>query len=138
MPRRDTYHQAVVNALRKDGWTITHDPYTLSFGLKDVYVDLGAEQPIAATKDNEEIAVEVKSFRSASDLHDFEEAIGQYAFYRSLLSRVDPTRKLFLAVPDVAFNLTFNEPIARPVLEDLQVLLFTFDPEAEVIVQWIR
>ncbi len=138
MPRKDTHHQVVIKALVKDGWTITHDPYTLSFGQKDVYVDLGAERKIAAEKEGEEIAVEVKSFRSASDMKDFEDAIGQYAFYRSLLLRVEPDRKLFLAIPDVAFNLTFNEPIARPVLEDLQVLLFTFDPEMEVIVKWIR
>ena len=27
MPARDLYHDAVKNALVKDGWTITHDPF---------------------------------------------------------------------------------------------------------------
>jgi hypothetical protein len=43
MPARDIYHDNVKNALVKDGWTITHDPYTITFGQKDVFVDLGAE-----------------------------------------------------------------------------------------------
>jgi hypothetical protein len=29
MPARDLYHDAVKNALVKDGWTITHDPIRL-------------------------------------------------------------------------------------------------------------
>jgi hypothetical protein len=32
MPASDLYHDTVKNALTKDGWTITHDPYTLTFG----------------------------------------------------------------------------------------------------------
>ena len=43
MPARDMYHDAVRNALVKDGWTITHDPFRLSWGGRDMYVDLGAE-----------------------------------------------------------------------------------------------
>jgi hypothetical protein len=64
MPAQDIYHDNVKNALIKDGWTITHDPYTLTFGQKDVFVDLGAERIIAAAKGSEKIAVEIKSFQS--------------------------------------------------------------------------
>ena len=39
MPARDIYHQAVRNALIKDGWTITHDPLRLSLGSKYLYID---------------------------------------------------------------------------------------------------
>ena len=31
MPARDTYHNAVKQALIKDGWTITADPYTVEY-----------------------------------------------------------------------------------------------------------
>lgn len=51
MPAKDLYHDSVKQALIKDGWTITHDPYTLSFGQKDVFVDLAAERPLGAEKD---------------------------------------------------------------------------------------
>jgi hypothetical protein len=70
MSARDVYHSQVRNALVKDGWTITHDPYVLTFGQKDVFVDIGAERVIAAEKGSEKIAVEIKSFRGASDIRD--------------------------------------------------------------------
>jgi hypothetical protein len=78
MPAKDIYHAAVINALIKDGWTITHDPYTMPFGQKDVFVDLGAERLLAAEKGAERIAVEIKSFQGNSDIRDLENAIGQY------------------------------------------------------------
>ena len=48
--QQDIYHDIVKNALLKDGWTITHDPLVLRWGTTDVYVDLGAEQLLAAEK----------------------------------------------------------------------------------------
>jgi hypothetical protein len=62
MPAKDRYHEAVKHALEKDGWAITHDPYTLTFGIKDVYVDLGAGRVLAAEKGSDKIAVEIKTF----------------------------------------------------------------------------
>lgn len=138
MSAKDIYHDCVKNALIKDGWTITHDPLTLSLGFKDVYVDLGAEQPIAAEKDGAKIAVEIKSFRSPSDMRDFENAIGQYVFYRSALLRIEPNRKLYLAISEIAYRNTFFEPIVIPTLEDLKPSLVVFDIEKEEIVQWIN
>ena len=62
MPAKDQFHEAVKNALVKEGSTITDDPLFLKFGEVDMYVDLGAEKVISAWKDGEKIAVEVKSF----------------------------------------------------------------------------
>ena len=31
MPAKNIHHDAVVRALTADGWTITHDPLTLSY-----------------------------------------------------------------------------------------------------------
>jgi hypothetical protein len=137
MPALDIYHENVRQALIRDGWIITHDPYTLTFGQRDVFIDLGAERVIAAEKGQEKIAVEVKSFQGASDIRDLELALGQYVFYRSLLTRFEPGRKLFLAVPVSVLANTLQEPIARPVLTDLSIAVIAFDPRQEVIVQWI-
>jgi hypothetical protein len=41
MPQQDVYHNVVKNALIKDGWTITHNPLTLTVGRRDLYVDFG-------------------------------------------------------------------------------------------------
>ena len=137
MPARDLYHENVRKALIADGWTITDDPYILTYGKKDVYVDLGAERPIAAEKEGEKIAVEVKTFRGASETCDLENAVGQFVFYRSLMARVEPDRKLFMAVTQKTMNDILDEQIARPVLEDERVALIVFDPDKEVIVKWI-
>ncbi len=137
MPAKDIYHDNVKNALTKDGWKITHDPYSISVEFRSVFVDFGAERVLAAEKAEEKIAIEVKSFRSASDIADFEQALGQYAFYRSLIARTEPERKLFLAIPIDAYETTFQEPIIQPALQDLSVTLFVYDPGKEIIVLWI-
>lgn len=62
MPAKDLYHNVVKNALIKDGWRITHDPLRLKWGIKDMYVDLGAERILSAEKAGQKIAVEVKNF----------------------------------------------------------------------------
>jgi len=50
VPRKDVYHRTVVEALLADGWTITADPLVLTYGGKDVYVDMGAEGTISAER----------------------------------------------------------------------------------------
>ena len=51
MPAKDKFHQIVVIAMQKEGWTITHDPYPLQAGSFDLAIDLGAEKIVAATKE---------------------------------------------------------------------------------------
>ena len=104
MPARDKYHDCVRNALIKDGWTITKDPYTLKWGTKDLFVDLGAERILAAEKGAEKIAVEIKSFTGPSEMADLEQALGQFTLYGAILDEQEPDRKLFLAVPEHAMH----------------------------------
>ena len=59
---RDLFHQVVKDALIKDGWEITHDPFPVDYGDVQMQIDLGAERLLAATKDAETIAIEIKSF----------------------------------------------------------------------------
>jgi XisH protein len=59
MSARDKFHEAVKVALLKDGWTITADPLFFRFGGVDVYIDLAAEQIIAAERNGEAIAIEM-------------------------------------------------------------------------------
>lgn len=44
MPARDVYHDEVVQSLQSAGWRVTHDPYRITVGRKNLFVDLGAEQ----------------------------------------------------------------------------------------------
>jgi XisH protein len=54
----------------------------LSFELGDMYVDLAAEKIIAAQRDSEKIAVEIKSFVRASAISEFHTALGQFLKFR--------------------------------------------------------
>jgi hypothetical protein len=138
MPAKDIYHHAVKQALQKDGWTITHDPYRLKLSRgKNLFIDLGAERLIAAERGLEKIAIEVKSFRSASDMKDLEDAVGQFVLYEHLLTRYDPNRTLYLAIPDAVRVSIFEEEAGAVLIEDQVIRLFTFSPTQEVIVQWI-
>lgn len=81
MSARDLIHNDVRKALVKDGWNITHDPYAIRLGKIRVKADLGAERLIAATKENQKIAVEIKSFARPSLMEALEIALGQYNLY---------------------------------------------------------
>lgn len=48
MPAKDKLHEAVRNALVRDGWTVTDDPLRLKVPGRLLYVDLGAERLLAA------------------------------------------------------------------------------------------
>lgn len=77
MPQKDILHDAIKNALIKDGWTILADPYTITYRRSQLYADLCAERQ-EHERAKQVIVVEVKSFRGASPLHDFHAALGQY------------------------------------------------------------
>jgi len=138
MPAKDIYHDTVKNALIKDGWTITHDPLKLQLGKRKFFVDLGAEKLIAAVKDSQEIAVEIKSFISNSEMNDLENALGQYVLYENVMKVVEPNRVLFLAVADNVFENIFEDAIGQLLLENEGLKVCVFNPETEEIVKWIK
>lgn len=136
MPAKDVFHDAVKNALIKDGWTITADPLYVSWLEKKLYVDFGAEKLFAAEKSGQRIAVEVKSFIGLSEVNDLENACGQYLFYRAIMKRTDPQRVLFLAISQEVYSNVFGE-FGWPVLEDYPISVLIFDAKKEEIVEWI-
>lgn len=85
MPKLDLIHNAVKNALTKDGWVITDDPYVIQYRRITLYADLGAERPIAVEREGQKLIIEVKSFVGTSKIQDLKEAPGQYDIYRYLL-----------------------------------------------------
>ena len=138
MPAQDLYHDTVVHALTVDGWTITHDPLSLSYGGRDLYIDLGAERTtIAAERDGQKIAIEIKSFLGSSPVRDLEEAIGQYQVYHSVLTEIDPGRVLYLAIPQRVYESLFAERFGQLIRQRLQLRLIVFDEHEERIVVWI-
>ena len=137
MPRHDVYHDCVRHALVKEGWTITHDPLTLPFGGDDIFIDLGAQAPLGAEKEGRKIAVEIKSFRGASGMHDLQQALGQYRIYRFALSRLEPDRLCYLALSDEAFGNVFKSADVLDLIPHEDLRLMVFDVIEEEIKRWI-
>lgn len=138
MPAKDVYHDAARNALEKDGWTITADPYTLVWGKESLFVDLAAERFIAAEKANKKIAVEIKSFIGRSQTAELEKALGQFSLYYSVMKRTDADRILYLAVPEIVFGELFEGEKGEIVMSDERLRVFCFSPETEEILKWKR
>ncbi len=133
---KDRYHDLVKTALLDEGWLITDDPYEISSLVADLEVDLAAERIIAAENETEKIAVEVKSFLGRSWLHDFYKAVGQFGFYNLTIELEEPERKLFLAIPEAAFNHLFRDPVAQELARINRMKFLVFSVEDQKIVSW--
>ena len=137
MSAKDIFHDKVKNALIKDGWTITDDPYSLKWDNgENLFIDLAAERVIAAEKNNEKIAVEIKTFIGKSTMYDLHLAVGQFMVYQIALEEKEPDRVLFLAVPmeilqEISVCVTKSDArafrlwqISPKVLEDVPIKNF--------------
>ena len=136
---KDVFHQQVKNALIKDGWNITHDPLTIRISeAVKLQIDLAAETTIAAERDSEKIAVEIKSFVGDSDISAFHTALGQYLNYCQALEEQEPDRNVYLAIPLETYQDFFQLPFIQRALQRYQVKLIIYDPKLEEIKQWIN
>ncbi|NET08730.1 MAG: fatty-acid oxidation protein subunit alpha [Symploca sp. SIO2B6] len=125
------------------GATVTGYEHVSYFGLLFVkaggvkfYIDLGAEKLIAAERNGEKIAIEIKSFINPSSISDFHVAIGQFINYRVALKVSAPERRLFLAIPDTAYKTFFQKEFPKMVIQEYQLNVFVYAIENEVILQW--
>ena len=138
MSAKDITHDIVRHALEKDGWTITHDPYYLKVGGVEMYIDLGAELMLAAERDEQKIAVEIKSFLGASSISEFHTALGQFINYQLALEEKEPARTLYLAVPLDVYHEFFTLPFIQKVIQRMQLKLLIYDEQQETIDAWIN
>ena len=100
-------------------------------------VDLAAEKLIAAEREGEKIAVEVKSFlEKSSAISEFHTALGQFINYRGALRRREPERILYLAVPLTTYNTFFQLDFPKEMVEENQVKMIIYDVKNEVISEW--
>lgn len=136
MSAKDIFHGAVRKGLEKEGWSITDDPLRIEVGDVEMYIDLGAEQLLAAEKDSEKIAVEIKSFMGKSSISEFHTAVSQCLNYRIALAEKEAERQLYLAVPLDIYSSFFELRFIQTVIKQLQIHLIIYDPIEEVIVEW--
>ncbi|NCR13567.1 MAG: XisH protein [Microcystis aeruginosa LL13-03] len=137
MPAKDIYHEAVKNALIKDGWSILAAPYKIKYKDAELFADLAAEKPLAAERNGRKIVVEIKSFLSPSPMRDFEIALGQYILYRNLISLTEPEYQIYLAIKDSIYENFFQRESIQDIVKINQLLLLVVEMEKEKILQWI-
>ena len=137
MSQKDAIHQIVKNALIKDGWTIVADPYTITYGRTQLYADLCAERwDVNGVADI--IVIEVKSFRSASAVYEFHQALGQYIGYRDLLAELGRPYRIYLALTEEAYQTISDIDAVQLICERQSVLLLVVDAEREEVKEWIE
>jgi XisH protein len=135
---KDRFHDQVKAALIKDRWLITHDPFSIQVSeAVKLKIDLGAENTIAAQRDRDKIAVEIKSFITDSDISEFHVALGQYLNYVQALEDKEPDRILYLAVPLETYSDFFQIPFVQKSLKRHGVNLVIYNPIKEEIKEWI-
>lgn len=134
---RDRFHYVVRKALEKDGWKITADPYVINIDDVDFEIDLAAEELLGAEREGQKIAVEIKSFISPSNVSEFHTALGQFLNYRDALEKIDPERKIYLAVRVPIYETFFQRKFIISAVAKYQLQLIIYDVEQEVISQWL-
>jgi hypothetical protein len=107
-------------------------------GAVEMSIDLGAEKLIAAERDGQRIAVEIKSFVGPSAISEFHTALGQFLNYRQALEEQDPERTLYLAIPLDTYDSFFVLPFIQQVVHRHQLHLIVYETEKETIVQWLK
>lgn len=138
MAARDKIHNAVKNALVKDGWEITDDPLEVEYEGVTLKIDLGAEQEflLAAVKEERKIAVEIKGFLATSAVYELHQVVGQFLDYEQALEETHPDRTLYLAVPLDVYKIFFTTRYAQAVVRKRNIRMIIISTQKEEIVEW--
>ncbi len=131
MPTKDSCHDSVIAALRKNGWQIVDELVKIRTG--DLYIEVDIE----AENTNNHLFIEVKCFPQKNKTQELHIAFGQYFLYRSILTRRRPDALLYLDVPLAVYTQLFTESILQTI-QDNRVKIILIDTEQEVIVRWIE
>jgi len=137
---KDVFHNHVKEALIKDGWTILKDPLSITVdgGDRRVEIDLSAEKILIATKETEKIAIEIKSFLSASLLNEFNSALGQYLTYRDILTDFNYSEILYLAIRLETYDAILLSPFIQKQIRRYRIKLLVVSVKTKEVKTWIR
>jgi hypothetical protein len=134
MPAKDRYHDAVKRALVKDGWMIADEQVQLLIDSRILYIDMEVAHP---TKEST-LLIEVKELYSVpSPVDALAAAVGKYVMYRAGLRNAGVSNPIYLAVSLQAYQNILTEKVGQLMMAEAQLLILVFDPDQEVVVQWI-
>ena len=142
MPAQDLYHDLVNNALRNEGWRITHNPLRLRKPRRvrqpvpDKALEVAETFLLGAEQDERKIAVAVKSFVGLEQ-DVLEQTLESMAYSRELLYAMDHDRVLYLAVRRATYEAFYNGTVEPQLLSKLEVPVLVFEPRTAAIVTWL-
>ena len=133
-PAKDRYHDTVIHALQKAGWTLITEQVAIIVNDRRLWIDIRASKQT----ENMAILIEVKGFEGMpSPIEYLANATGKYAMYRAALDYLKMDLPLYMAVPDAAYRGILSEEIGKQTLKHNKVRLIVFDPKHEEIITWI-
>jgi hypothetical protein len=131
------HDNALKKTLAKAGWTITSEPFVLTFGDVESIVDFAAEQGQFRQMSPRKIAVESARFSRPFEIEELSYALGSFMVNEAILERLEPDRSLALAIDQDAARDIFEDPLGRLVFRDERLRVLVWDPAAESIVDWL-
>jgi XisH protein len=138
---KDIIHNAIRNALIKDGWAITRDPFTVDLFDDETFfdIDLSAERQVRPDDELESIiAIEIKSFISGSVLNAFHEALGQFLNYQAALLEREMDIEIYLAVSEVGWEKLNAIKFIQRRIQQYHLKFIIVDIQSESVEQWIK
>jgi hypothetical protein len=134
LPAKDHYHDIVVVALQKAGWSKIIEQVGIIVEDRRLWIDIRA----AKEEEQRAILIEVKGFENMpSPVEYLAQATGKFALYRAALNYLKIDLPLYMAVPVAAYHGILSEEIGKQTLQQNQVRLIVFDPELEELTAWI-
>jgi hypothetical protein len=100
-------------------------------------LSIEAEAVFVAEREGEKIAIEIKSFRGQSFIHNMHEALGQYNIYRVALTMERPDLTIFLAVPEKTYLAHFQSRLIKAVVATDKLNIIVYNEDNQELVQWI-
>jgi hypothetical protein len=125
LPAKDYYHDTVVTALRKAGWSPITEQIAIIIEDRRLWIDLRAVH----AAEQRAILVEVKGYLA--------QATGKYVLYRTVLAYLKLDLPLYMAVPEAAYHGILSEAIGLQTRQQNDIHLLVFHPEREEITAWI-
>lgn len=135
----DKIHDAVVQALKNDGWQILREHFNIRYEELEIRIDIAAEHPaILAEKGGRRILVEIKTFGCHSFIRELQNAVGQYTIYKNILALTGLDYELFLAIHETVYDAAFQQKATSQIIQLNQLKLLVVNVDSQEVVQWIR
>jgi XisH protein len=132
----DNCQPQVIQALEKEGWSISPRQFRVQTDDRSIFIDLKASRQMNGRQANILLA-EVKCFPEGGTNPEIFLAFGQYIVYRSILNQENVSFPLYLTIPKIIFDVVFDSTIMRAV-SDNRIKLVIINLDIKEVVQWIE